>query len=256
MPNHVTNRLLVAGKKAAVEFMRDLIVNDKGEVDFEVIEPMPEICSSVATGACTIDGEKVTCWIEDEHGNKRKLSSVEEAELRVSGGDWYTWAISHWGTKWNAYDGSVDEIHPLPKKGEYSFSCYFQTAWACPMPWFEKLAARTLEGITLTLEWADEDFGQNTGYAIKNGMGLEVEELPGGSDLAMDHAADILGYDPREEEDWLDADAEEAEEAAVWGKELVEELAGKKSTDKIDDKPTGPAAGWSGEHDWEEEVYN
>jgi hypothetical protein len=258
MPNHVTNRLTVIGHKKGVEYMAEMIVDEgKGAVDFEILDPMPEICSSVTTGSCTIDGERVTRWIEDEHGNKRKLEALEEVSLRASGGDWYTWAISHWGTKWNAYDSSVI-CGPSSESGKHTLVCTFHTAWACPMPWFEKLAARAIEGITLTLEWADEDFGQNTGYAIKNAMGLEIEELPGGTDLAMDHAADILGYDPREDEDWLDADAEDAEWALEESDRLADELAGK-STDKAEDNPDhppGPAADWVDPHDWETEVYN
>lgn len=49
--------------------------------------------------------------------------------------NWYEWNIANWGTKWGAYQ--YKERARVP--GSFVFE--FQTAWAFPVPIFEKLAS-------------------------------------------------------------------------------------------------------------------
>jgi len=49
--------------------------------------------------------------------------------------NWYEWNIANWGTKWGAYQ--YKERYAAP--GRFVFE--FQTAWAAPIPIFEKLAS-------------------------------------------------------------------------------------------------------------------
>lgn len=250
MPNHVTNILVISGPTPKVLTIRSFMLNEEGELDFEVLAPMPEVLRTITTGSTTIAGEKVSRWIEDEAGKPRRLSAVEEIAANTCGGDWYKWAVSNWGTKWNAYDQDFKEVI---FEDTTRLECKFQTAWAMPDKWFEKLCARVPAGVTVSLNWADEDFGQNTGWAVKDDDGLETTFVKEGSDEAMDHAADILGYDPREEE------AEEAYEREL-NEELPEELEDGSGKAMTLDKPTGPVTGPVAEFecpaDWETEVYN
>jgi hypothetical protein len=48
---------------------------------------------------------------------------------------WYEWNVDNWGTKWGAYQYAERERAP----GSFTFE--FQTAWAVPIPIFEKLAS-------------------------------------------------------------------------------------------------------------------
>lgn len=48
--------------------------------------------------------------------------------------DWYSWSISNWGTKWNAYSFSmVEEAAEL-------LTFRFETAWSTPEPIWNKIA--------------------------------------------------------------------------------------------------------------------
>jgi hypothetical protein len=64
----------------------------------------------------------------------------EHARLGAEGvalcglGDPLVFARERWGTKWNAYDGSVDI------QGPDRFEMVFSTAWSCPEPIFGHLA--------------------------------------------------------------------------------------------------------------------
>jgi len=69
-------------------------------------------------------------------------TNLDEARIaqqnRITYGytDWYDWAVSEWGTKWNA--GDVTQGHV----GANGFVIYFDTAWAPPVPVIEALIDR------------------------------------------------------------------------------------------------------------------
>lgn len=255
MPNHVTNRLKICGPTDKVQEFKIYIYDEKDHVNFGVIAPMPSIISTVESGVMEIAGDTVREWVLDELAPEgaRKLTPDEEFALKLSGGGWYYWCINNWGTKWNAYShGSISDVFI---GDNLSSTVTFQTAWAYPDRWFERLCARVPAGVVVSLSFADEDFGANTGWAIKDDNGYDEQYMDAGSDEAMDHAADILGFDPREE------DAEEEYERSLeeeWPDEPDEPVAtrGIKSEDKPGSVPTGPAAEFESPADWETEVYN
>jgi hypothetical protein len=80
---------------------------------------------------------KQTCI--DEHGLDFNALIPMPAEVdndeHVPGSfpDWYVWSCQHWGTKWNACRFHV-EINEAT-----CFKCTFDTAFAPPIPVFEKL---------------------------------------------------------------------------------------------------------------------
>lgn len=66
----------------------------------------------------------------DAIGERQKLL-VETGWTRKDG--WYDWQCEHWGTKWNGGECDIDE------DDDY-VNINFNTAWACPEPFFHELA--------------------------------------------------------------------------------------------------------------------
>ena len=80
---------------------------------------------------------------------------------------WYSWSVSNWGTKWNAYCCNMDFL-----EGNYA-RLLFETAWSAPHPVLEKLSD-TYPDVKFEHEWADEDIGVNCGrYTYTNGERVE-----------------------------------------------------------------------------------
>ena len=77
---------------------------------------------------------------------------------------WYAWSLANWGCKWNS-----------------SETCWgddwveFRTPWDTVMPILEAMAARL--HAPLTLIYAEEQFTENTGYAIANSEGVICNAL-------------------------------------------------------------------------------
>lgn len=93
--------------------------------------------------------------------------------------NWYNWALTNWGTKWNANTENVasDVIE-------------FQTAWSAPLPVYIKLS-KELPDEVIEVTYADEDIGSNCGILrFKNG---EVEEAV--IDNPKQFACEVWGYD-------------------------------------------------------------
>ena len=99
--------------------------------------------------------------------------------------DWYEWCCRYWGTKWNSYNS--------PAQDWDSNEIIFDTAWSAPHPVIEKLASK-YPNVGIVHKWADEDWGNNTGYMKYNIKEEEMEEpcyLEGQE--AIRFSADILG---------------------------------------------------------------
>jgi len=107
---------------------------------------------------------------------------------------WYTWCINNWGTKWNAYNfDTQNSINNL---------IIFNTAWSAPIPVIKQLSKKYPD-IYFTLEWADEDFGANTGVIrFLNGNELSSNIPPNLSKEAYELASKITGIDLDDEYDF------------------------------------------------------
>jgi hypothetical protein len=101
---------------------------------------MPALLRHTASGHREIDGKKVESWYivkpwyADFPGQKeqvRLFTAEEEAELTAIGhSDWYSWALTNWGTKWNACRAEIDDSGI-----EYGYiEITFETAWCAPEP--------------------------------------------------------------------------------------------------------------------------
>lgn len=64
----------------------------------------------------------------------RSEQSIEFNTKKYGAKDWYDWCNSNWGTKWNSSDAHITVDHD----DQIAYS--FQTAWAPPIPVYEKLA--------------------------------------------------------------------------------------------------------------------
>ena len=133
MPNHCDNKLTVTGPKAEVD---RFILKARGEkecLDVNKFVPMPEELRNQPSYPG--NQSEQTKRLQEAHGYP----------------DWYEWACGEWGTKWGAYEGSMER--DWPDSVTYGFS----TAWA---PLGNKLIAAISDQFpTLHLELNYEEPG-------------------------------------------------------------------------------------------------
>lgn len=221
MPNWVENKLSYNGNEAEIKEMLEKIRYDNatiGTIDFNKIIPMPKSLD-IECGSRTDKGiEMVKNYLEnlpaelkgkegtyeevleDLHNHSADISDDEEKKIwdigvtavdnlyKYNAPTWYEWCNDNWNTKWNAcgYDENTD----------YSDSdfIWFQTAWSAPIPVIQKLS-EMYPNIELSLQFADEDLGQNCGeMKFKDGDIFE-EYIPQTGKEAMEFAARVWEYD-------------------------------------------------------------
>lgn len=221
MPNWVENRLSYNDNETEIKEMLEKIRYDNatiGTIDFNKIIPMPKSLD-IECGSRTDKGiEMVKNYLEnlpaelkgkegtyeevleDLHNHSADISDDEEKKIwdigvtavdnlyKYNAPTWYEWCNDNWNTKWNAcgYDENTD----------YSDSdfIWFQTAWSAPVPVIQKLS-EMYPNIELTLEFADEDLGQNCGeMKFKDGDIFE-EYIPQTGKEAIEFAAKVWEYD-------------------------------------------------------------
>ena len=230
MPNYITNHISMEGSDSDIEAVINFLRNDEEDVavDFNNVIPMPE---SLNMTSGSIEDQAIAVYMYRVRKNDNKIVRifnypwVEKAGIStldelcekfendnpdiVALGEkyvnnieqhghstWYGWCCDNWGTKWNALDAwsSGNTIG-------------FETAWSGVPDIMEKISEK-FPNIKFTYRWADEDFGCNLGELVLKGGKIIDTNIPSPcSDEAYEMAADILGYDPRDE--W---DEEEEEE--------------------------------------------
>ena len=107
MPNHVTNVLEIStdGDEELITRILEEIKGEREHIDFATIVPEPD---NLFTG---------------------NLGSKEREQCAVEGRpNWYDWNIENWGTKWNAYCQSHEDL------GYGVHQITFDTAWTAPFP--------------------------------------------------------------------------------------------------------------------------
>lgn len=159
MPNHVQHYVSFVGSAADIACLLNHIRNAESDTlfDFNNVIPMPA---------------------ELEH----TTSPSEPNEVLITKygySDWYGWKVNNWGTKWGAYETHLSDDGKL---------C-FQTAWSTPEVIFAKLS-EMFPTVEMTVDYADEDMGQNVGqYTYKGG------ELTNKFVGDLEEACRIWGYD-------------------------------------------------------------
>lgn len=221
MPNWVENKLSYNGNEAEIKEMLEKIRYDNatiGTIDFNKIIPMPKSLD-IECGSRTDKGiEMVKNYLEnlhaelkgkegtyeevleDLHNHSADISDDEEKKIwdigvtavdnlyKYNAPTWYEWCNDNWNTKWNAcgYDENTD----------YSDSdfIWFQTAWSAPVPVIQKLS-EMYPNIELSLQFADEDLGQNCGKMKFKGGNIIEEYIPETRKEAIEFAAKVWEYD-------------------------------------------------------------
>ena len=223
MPNYVLNSFINVSQPNR---LKSLITNKEGDIDFNVLCPMPEELG-------TLDGDvKLISKTYYQYANKAKnvkeyvdlinkelslniphikdqtelfemkLSREEDTRiksvyatwnyLKYGETGWYDWRKRHWGTKWNACDCSGWE---------------FQTAWCAPGAWLETLAKKC----DFILVFADEDIGSNCGVFVAKDGELKEYYYDWATDESTIFACVVQGYDLEEYAEGFDS--EEAKES-------------------------------------------
>lgn len=220
MPNYVRNMFIECKYPNK---LNKFILNDKGEIDFGILIPMPEtlgvigsLCSDIAKflkdnkyksfayRANTFE-EYIQAINSNLNLNVRAFNNQNEFMNNVKDRNyseiienvymtwniikygyptWYEWSCEKWGTKWNACDqGKWNEYD----KG----NSIFDTAWSAPTAWLKELAKK----VEFVLLYADEDIGSNCGIVeSKNGI-LFRHNNNSNQDSATVFASGVNGYD-------------------------------------------------------------
>lgn len=128
MPNHVTNELIFRGTdKATQNKLLATICDSNGKVDFQILVPIP-----------------LNIWRGNVGQNHEKAFGKNTA---------LDWVRENWGTKWNAYNCTVERSHD-------TLTVRFDTAWKPPYPWLA--AVLNKNQIPFEHNWLSE--GVDTGY--------------------------------------------------------------------------------------------
>ena len=121
MPNWCNNNVEISGPNKIIDQIEKIVDEKKNKKDqglFDWMVPMPkELRETMADG-------------------------TERKELLKKYGhsDWYSWANSEWGTKWdcaNEFYGFDRQYHKEQNEGESTIKFGFDTAWAPPLTAFE-----------------------------------------------------------------------------------------------------------------------
>ena len=151
MPNHCANRIEIQGEAKDVKRVKKFLENKDTDTcfDFNNVIPMPE---------------KIVGRVTYKHSDPESLVPVPDPETfknrrlrKVYGTDnWYDWRILHWGTKWNSYDGKIDN------EDEEYIVYTFDTAWSPPEPVIQALREK-FEEVNITA-FFDEPGMEIAGY--------------------------------------------------------------------------------------------
>lgn len=133
--------------------------------------------------------------------------------------DWYSWRVDNWGTKWNACEpDSLDILNPVKDATNdtyYYMEYRFDTAWSMPDGIYKALS-KMFPKVTIDVEYADEDLGQNCGNVIYENGEVSKETIYNGSTkeayefaIALWEDYDLLNYLKQDENgNWyIDMDA-------------------------------------------------
>lgn len=179
MPNYCWNTLKLNKK------YRDLVVDKEGNVDFNIILPMPEGLNvesgsnndtdiyvylsernNIALNAVRhnplsnlIDNSFSNDWIAEiclrvtNYSRKQMDEAYKRGKILIhnyliyGATTWYDWCKKNWGTKWNAWNTDISD-----NCGDTLY-IHFTTAWCPPEGWLEELRKKV---VPYELEWEEE----------------------------------------------------------------------------------------------------
>ncbi len=211
MPNHIQNKLTVAGNG-----YKDVLKSIKGTekrtdddsysaIDFNKIIPMPKELHITAGGRIenmikntlkmpnhsnpliamleTLNREKTESPLDLTEQEWKEFIQGLNNVRQYGVISWYGWANQNWSTKWNAYQ--------TPDNRDTKDTIHFQTAWACPFPIIVKLSEMFPQN-EFIIQWADENTGSNSGLAtFKNGEQIKGGYFDNSSKEAYENAFEL-----------------------------------------------------------------
>lgn len=194
MPNWVINNVVIKGSEEEIARCNEQITKG-GQFSLNNIVPMPDslnvTCGSISSIADSWSkaSDKEKKEIEDKHNltdsEKDEIRQIADNIAKYGYPTWYEWHVDKWGTKWDVHESHYDCC------GD-SISMGFETAWSTPQSAFLALS-RQYPGLTIYVEYADEDLGCNCGtYTLCNGEILDEESRD------REFACDMWGYDYEE----------------------------------------------------------
>lgn len=151
MLNWCWNYLTVSGTSEDMKkFYSKFTSQTRESFDFNDFAPMPKELLEVHTGACEIDGERCFSWLEID-GKNVPITEETKAEWmeKYKADNWYDWALSNWGTKWNCVNPDVLDVH------DDIFYVKFDTAWSPPIQLLEAIA-QMFPDLDIRNEWEEE----------------------------------------------------------------------------------------------------
>ena len=196
MPNNIANKVFnFKGKKEDIIKFKEAVYTDKDLLfDFNKIIPMPEELlidersSAVTAMEYLVDKlSKLPTYpsVPFHIGSDKNLMDEEidlalkyiKNTVKYGARNWYGWRNQNWGTKWNAFDQEMKDANDI------TLEYYFRTAWAFPLPIFEKLTLM-FPTLSFTVRWADiDDEGYNSGIFIATEGNYEAKFFEGESAL-------------------------------------------------------------------------
>lgn len=201
MPNYVSTRLCFKGDANRIKEIRQLVEHQNGDeckiaFDFNAIIPMPEeldvpssssgeygmrylILKDANPFSLTEDDRSFIKTMENKKTNnperfnddielgRKYLSNIS----KYSHKDWHSWRVSHWNTKWGAFETEWINDNQVE----------FKTAWSFCFPIVEKLS-QMFPDVEIEFEYADENCSYNTGKGkYINGEEIDCEYPDGKS---------------------------------------------------------------------------
>ena len=160
MPNWCENKLLIKAdnKDALYDFKR------LEELIKETLKYNKETCETTNLLDSIISMPEV---LKD---------TTKQSPYKLPNGEtiyWYEWCTDNWGTKWDACDciwSYRDGFKKNVKNPKMRF--FFNTAWAPPIPWLEKVAS-IFPNLYLKLEYDEPGIGFK---GIAEGVGEIIDD--------------------------------------------------------------------------------
>lgn len=162
MPNWCTNTLTVEGDPDVVQKFRE---------DNTHVEVGPD--AGLADG----DQNVLPLSFEAQYPTPRMPDGSLLGEpqnpspgVRWTGDDnWYDWRVREWGTKWDL--STETDVYPIEGGIEYQFD----TAWAPPVEWLTKIAAKYPE-LIFYMDFQEEGMGFAGGVEFSGGVLVSESE--------------------------------------------------------------------------------
>jgi len=143
MPNWTSNQITVRGSKEELQKLKSHVFDKDGNFDFNTLVPMPEEILNTVAGSNNIHSKDLftlgSKYEIKENTIQRMLDrgmTQEEIDQIISKEkylietygfiNWYDWALTNWGVKWNANETSI-----LDENDTTLVFC-FDTAWSTP----------------------------------------------------------------------------------------------------------------------------